>query len=141
MTRMALLVPLLGVAQLGAVSAQAAPKPHLVFLLVVRLPPLSRRPWHPTRGPHPAALLRCWAQDDLGYNSFFHNPDHQTPEVNRLAREEGVIIESTCEPAGSERAAQLRLCAVADRGWSAVADRGWSAVADRGWCAAVADRR
>ena len=103
MTRMALLAQLLGVAQLGVVSAQA--KPHLVFLLVVRSPPLSPRPLHPT------PPVRCCAgpgQDDLGYNSFFHNPDHQTPEVNRLAREEGVIIESSCEPAGSERAAQLR---------------------------------
>ena len=106
---MALVAPLLGVAQLGVASAQAArssPKPHLVFLLVVR--PLPSRPARGTP-PHPTAARCCWPQDDLGYNSFFHNPDHQTPEVNQLAREEGVIIESTCEPAGSERAAQLSL--------------------------------
>ena len=34
--------------------------------------------------------------DDLGYNSFFHNPDHKTPFVNTLARDEGVILEGTC---------------------------------------------
>ncbi len=34
--------------------------------------------------------------DDLGYNSFFHNPDHKTPSVNALARDEGVILEGTC---------------------------------------------
>ena len=33
--------------------------------------------------------------DDLGYKSFFHNPEHVTPFVNTLARDEGVIVEST----------------------------------------------
>ena len=68
-------------AAVGPAAAAAAGRPHLVMALT----------------------------DDLGWNyPGYHNPEVHTPTLDALAAE-GVRLESHCEPAGSERAAQLSL--------------------------------
>ena len=123
MTRMALLAQLLGVAQLGVVSAQA--KPHLVFLLVVRPPPLSPRP----RAPHAPHSARA-----AGRRTTWATTASSTTPTTRRRRSTGW----PARRASSSRAAVSQQ-APNEQPNCAVADRGWSAVADRGWCAAVAD--